>query len=1144
MKRLNAFVSAAIFLSLSLIGLSGCSTGSFVNLQPAITSFTANPTTVTAGGSASLTGVFSNGTGVITPGNLSATSGTPVSVSPSTTTTYTLTVTSSAGATMSQTATVTVNAAKLGALGIDSFTANPTTIASGGSSSLTGVFSNGTGVTTPGTLTATSGTPVSVSPAATTTYTLTVTSSTGATESQTATVTVNAVAPSAPAIASFTANPTTITSGGSSSLTGVFSNGTGVVTPGNLAVTSGTAVSVSPAATTTYTLTVTNSANASVSQTATVTVTALAVPGQPTGLTAIGGNASVSLSWTASAGASTYNVYRSTTPGGEGTTAFITGVTTTSYTDNAVTNGTPYYYEVAAVNASGASALSAEATATPELALPAPPSGLTATAGDSEVLLTWGASNGATSYHVKRSTASGGPFTQVAAPTGTSYTDTGLSNGTTYYYVVTAVNTAGESGNSNTVSATPAASGFGVTIPNLHPRLWFNAARLAQAKAWLAANPKAPAPSDTTSADYFIDVAWRHVVAGGDCTSAINFVLAQPIPSDEYAPSSNGSDRARWNGEAAFLVYDWCFDVLTTQQRSNILSNIAGTGAGWNNYLTGINQQRWGGPAMMQDNYNIGNMRNDIESGIGTYWENISAATGFLTDGINVRWSQYFVPSVTTSAAGGVGQEGPEYASELVQDPIIPFVTMSLNGRDIFNETEYFKEQAYWIIYGTTPAPTPNMTTGTAAAYQLNPFNDDEEFVSGGYIANRNYYQNFMNFASNYWSTLNVGKYARQWVNTVGASSTTPAASNYILGQDSQPAAMEYTSLPLDYYATGIRYLYGRTAWDTSSTYFMWQLGIPTAGVGHSHTDIGNFNLWRGGRWLSRETTGYVNTITGYGYQNEATDSTDGILAHNGILFGTYLSPSVGDLTLGLMPESPSQTTVRRLDSQPGYVYADVDMTAQYLWPSGETQYNTGAVGHVERELLFLRDLETTLVFDRVTTGNVTVGSDKGLSAANEVNTFVIHFETNPTLEDATHLTATNGSQALRVTTLVPSAPVARRVINEQSCGGCSAGVGQYRVELDTTGAAQRYFLNVLQGRDATGSNLVATVVDSVPTDPTTGTFTVTLQPSAGAATTVVFNKGQTSSGGTVNLAGAGAVALRTGVQSISYTDNGPAWGN
>jgi hypothetical protein len=476
-------------------------------------------------------------------------------------------------------------------------------------------------------------------------------------------------------------------------------------------------------------------------------------------------------------------------------------------------------------------------------------------------------------------------------------------------------------------------------------------------------------------------------------------------------------------------------------------------------------------------------------------------------------------------------------------DPIIPFFTMSLQGRDILNETEYFKEQAYWIIYSTTPAPTPNVVAGTPAAFQFSPYNDDEVFVSGGYIANRNDYQNFMNFASNYWSGLNVGKYARQWVNTVGADAATMPASTYILAQDSQPSALPYTTLPLDYYGSGIQYLYGRKAWDNSSSYFLWQLGVPTAGVGHQHIDIGNFNLWRGGRWLTRETTGYSDVITGYGYQNETQDDTEGILAHNGIVFGTYLSPAVGYATVGLMPGSPGQTTVRRLDSQPGYVYADVDMTPQYLWPSDESQYNTGAVVHVERELMFLRDIETTLVLDRVTTGNVTIGSDKGLAAANEVNTFVIHFETNPTLEDSSHLTATNGTQALRMTTLVPAAPT-RRVINEQSCGGCASGVGQYRVELDTAGNSQRYFLNVLQGRDATGTDIVATVVDSVPTDPNSGTFTVTLQPSSGAATTVVYNKGQTSIGGTVNLGGAGAVALRSGVQTISYTDNGPVWGN
>jgi hypothetical protein len=154
---------------------------------------------------------------------------------------------------------------------IVSFAANPTAVTAGESSSLTGVFSNGTGVITPGNIAVTSGTAVSVSPAQTTTYILTVTNSTGGSAEQAATVTVN---PLAPSITSFTANPTTITAGGSASLTGVFANGTGMVTPGNLSVTSGTAVSVSPTSTTIYTLTVTNSAGVKASITATVTVLA------------------------------------------------------------------------------------------------------------------------------------------------------------------------------------------------------------------------------------------------------------------------------------------------------------------------------------------------------------------------------------------------------------------------------------------------------------------------------------------------------------------------------------------------------------------------------------------------------------------------------------------------------------------------------------------------------------------------------------------------------------------------------------------------------------------------------------------------------------------------------------------------------
>jgi hypothetical protein len=229
---------------------------------PTITSFTANPTTIAAGASATLTAVFANGTAVITPGNLSSIG--PITVNPTTTTTYTLTVTNLAGALVTQTATITVIPAPT----ITSFTANPATITAGASTSLTGVFANGTGVITPGNLPATSGTAVSVSPATTTIYTLTVTPTSGTAITQTVTVTV--VPP--PTITSFTANPATITAGASTNLTGVFPEGTGLITPGNLPATSGTAVSVSPAATTTYTLTVTNAAGTPITQTVTVTV--------------------------------------------------------------------------------------------------------------------------------------------------------------------------------------------------------------------------------------------------------------------------------------------------------------------------------------------------------------------------------------------------------------------------------------------------------------------------------------------------------------------------------------------------------------------------------------------------------------------------------------------------------------------------------------------------------------------------------------------------------------------------------------------------------------------------------------------------------------------------------------------------------
>ncbi|MFL5242206.1 MAG: fibronectin type III domain-containing protein [Gemmataceae bacterium] len=180
-------------------------------------------------------------------------------------------------------------------------------------------------------------------------------------------------------------------------------------------------------------------------------------PGAPASVAAKAGNGQVALSWPASSGAGSYNIYRSTTPGAEGSVPYLTGLTSTSFTDTGVTNGVTYYYEVSAVNAGGESPLSSEISATPQVPAPVAPSSLSAVAGDQQVALTWSATSGAASYDIYRSTSKGGegstPYqTNV---TSTSFTDTGLADGATYYYEVSAVNTGGQSPLSSEVSATP-----------------------------------------------------------------------------------------------------------------------------------------------------------------------------------------------------------------------------------------------------------------------------------------------------------------------------------------------------------------------------------------------------------------------------------------------------------------------------------------------------------------------------------------------------------------------------------------------------------------------------------------------------------------------------------------------------------------
>ncbi|MCD6111547.1 MAG: fibronectin type III domain-containing protein [Thermoplasmata archaeon] len=177
----------------------------------------------------------------------------------------------------------------------------------------------------------------------------------------------------------------------------------------------------------------------------------------------MGGDGYVVLTWEAPAddGGSQivgYKIYCGMRSGGE--TYLTTTGNVTTYRDTGVTNGRTYYYRVSAVNGIGEGELSEEVSATP-LGAPSAPRNLVARGGDGYVVLTWEApaDDGGSpiiGYKIYRGTSSGNEtYLTMVGGNETTYNDTGLTNGQTYYYRVSAVNGVGEGELSEEVNATP-----------------------------------------------------------------------------------------------------------------------------------------------------------------------------------------------------------------------------------------------------------------------------------------------------------------------------------------------------------------------------------------------------------------------------------------------------------------------------------------------------------------------------------------------------------------------------------------------------------------------------------------------------------------------------------------------------------------
>jgi len=760
----------------------------------------------------------------------------------------------------------------------------------------------------------------------------------------------------------------------------------------------------------------------------------------------------------------------------------------------------------------------------------------------------------------------------------------------------------------------------GLTIPQSHPRVWFdgaNGARLAQAKTWFQTHPFSPSTME--------DWALHYLLTGnaGDCTGA-NHAIAQAKNLTIALSELEGvaSDNLRWNAEAVALVYDWCYAQMAPSDAQLLLdrwngatagpsdpvhtptdlASVAGSSIltsssgpflpnmGGNNLIvitggshckTGIfgivsytdantvtldrdpttggnasgctgriggyidiaRQGQWGGLRSPGGNYNWGYYRTEVLWGIATSGESAYSAT-FLDDAlgpVNSRWST-FLPyangtgawvSPTDNAKGGILSEGSEYGQYAWGYQATPNWTAKMLGRDLFAETNWFREAVYYIIYSTTVGPTKGNATN--AFYQFFPMSDDENGVStnGAYptvvttpsIPNGGYYGGMMLTAAQEYAGVAVGQHARQWLNTIN-----PGFLRFQAAVDPGGTAASFSSLPLDYYSSGIGTLVSKNSWNSSATQMRTISGL-AGSSNHAHRNSGDFAMLRNGAWLTRETANYATNIVGsYGQ----TAPVSGGEAHNVIGLGPATATTC-NVSQGPGGADGFGRTVR-LDSQPNYSYQVIDLTQAYRSTKSSQlcRDDNPYAGGIQREFLFIRPLDTLVIFDRILAVDDRKPGDTHpsvLPAAN-VKTVYLHSIVAPVLSGNTATFTTQG-QTLKVYTLLPAAP-GYNVVNE-------GNQAQQRLEIRDTGQAQSYILNVLQGRDSsTGQDFTtATVTDN-------GTYySVALQhPTLGSAV-ITFAKGSTSTGGSFGYAASGnpvPTPLANAVNTPVVSDTGVAW--
>jgi Immunoglobulin I-set domain/Heparinase II/III-like protein len=688
-----------------------------------------------------------------------------------------------------------------------------------------------------------------------------------------------------------------------------------------------------------------------------------------------------------------------------------------------------------------------------------------------------------------------------------------------------------------------ATTAYGLTFPSAHPRLFWNAGRVAAAQAWVTSTSYPGVTTNFRSLDHY-DLAFTCFIMNN--ATACSTVIADAVALTPTSVNGTGvgDDSMRREGEWVMIVRDWLApgcgkaQCLTAAQASAIDFN-------WSIWQANQDAaiQTWGNVGMPTSNYFAGQFRNDFDFGIASYIDNPNADKN-LKYGVQDRWNDLlnYASPTGTGKNGKLGyalhnqEGGGEYGRYSVGYYAFPLASSALLGRDLWTETTTFKSGVLQTIYNTMLAPT-----NSRIMTDMFTWGDDELWQSvagcgyashngpdghGGCGASSQIYGDFMQAAATEYNSINIGKYARQWISAVN-----PAIGPLYRSVDPGGSSLAYSNLPLDYYSSGAQYMYAHDNWTSNGTVLLWQMGLnqganpsPTSavGTGHYHEDAGTFQASRKGVNIIRETMGYSDTVAGY---NGVGTSEVGMgLAHNVPVIGgqgaAYFSFACAD----------GPGVVKRLETQAGYAFAVTDLTLAYkntvCDSGGHPERTNQFVTSVVREYYYFRGLNVILIVDRLQSDTTTRST-----------TFVSHCETNPTVVSAT-VACIDGTQEAFYTALVPASPTI--AIVAENANAASNLNWQYRIEANNSnpGNVVSYNIYTIQLGDASGfSALTPGVVDSTPGSPSSGTFTITLDTND----SLVINKGITSSGGTITAAGS-TKALATAVQGMMIKDSGPVW--